>query len=126
MKKINTLYNCTGYPKLFESDSTTTESTKSESTKSESTSPELIHIDDIGDLEDKLVSSIRDNDTKKAEEIVSRIDELTLIEGNLQVGISLVLTLMNILHIELGIMSAFLGLKLEPYEILGFQPKKCP
>ena len=73
MKKINTLYNCTGYPQLFESDSTT----------SESTSPELIHIDDIGVLEDKLVSSIRDNDTKKAEEIVTRIDELTLIEGNM-------------------------------------------
>ena len=79
MKKINTLYNCTGYPQLFES-----ESTSSETTSSEPTSSELIHIDDIGVLEDKLVSSIRDNDTKKAEEIVTRIDELTLIEGNMQ------------------------------------------
>ena len=63
---------------------TSSESTSTESTLSESTSSELIHIDDIGVLEDKLVSSIRDNDTKKAEEIVTRIDELTLIEGNMQ------------------------------------------
>jgi hypothetical protein len=113
VKKINTLYNCTGYPQLFESESTSyeqdestssestssestssestssestsSESTSSESTSSESTSSELIQIDDIDVLEDKLVSSIRDHDTKKAEEIVTRIDELTLIGGNLQV-----------------------------------------
>ena len=136
MKKINTLYNCTGYPQLFESESTSSESTSSESISSESTSSEstssestssestsseatsseptsseptssestpfesnlyesdfyestssestssesatseLIQIDDIDVLQDKLVALIRDNDTKKAEEVVTRIDEL--------------------------------------------------
>ena len=94
VKKINTLYNCTGYPQLFESESTTSESTSFESTSSESTSSESTSsestsseddVDEIDALEDELVASIRDHDTKKAEEIVTRIDELNLIGGNLQV-----------------------------------------
>ena len=104
-----------GYPQLFESESTSSESTSSESTSSESTSSEstsseatssestsseftssestssestsseLIHVDEIDALKDELVASIRDGDQEKAKEIQTRIDELTLIEGNFQV-----------------------------------------
>ena len=65
VKKINTLYNCEGYPQLFESESTKSESTKSESTKFESTISESESIedpilnDDLSDLieGDKLFST---------------------------------------------------------------------
>ena len=83
------MYNCTGYPQLFESESTSSESTSYESNSSESTSSEstseLIHGDDIDALRDKLVALVREDDQEKAIEIQTRIDELTLIEGNYQV-----------------------------------------
>ena len=83
MKKINTLYNCTGYPQLFESESTSSESTSSESTISEK----------IAVLKDELVALVREDDHEKAIEIQTRIDELTLIEGNYVPSISLPLPL---------------------------------
>ena len=85
MKKINTLYNCTGYPQLFESESTSSESTSSESTSSESTSSESTISEEIAVLKDELVALVREDDHEKATEIQTRIDELTLIEGNYQV-----------------------------------------
>ena len=70
VKKINTLYNCEGYPQLFESDSTKSKSTKFESTISEYES-----------IEDPRFRSTKSESTKsESTNLYSTISEYESIE----------------------------------------------
>ena len=75
VKKINTLYNCEGYPQLFESDSTKSESTKSKSTISESTKSESTKFEST-----EFDSTI--SEYESIEDPILNGSDLDLIEGD--------------------------------------------
>ena len=80
VKKINTLYNCEGYPQLFESYSTKSESTEFESTEFESI------LSEYESIENPRFRSTKSESTKseyeQIEDPILNGSDLDLIEGD--------------------------------------------